>query len=179
MINLSLNDGYEIRDEINKYRKKNNLKEPDIIKNAYNKNTIFLEEELSYVTSLRITATIIDYIDYFPNISKLTFDSTGSISNEVIQKIIDKYPNLKELKINNQDSIRILDVSNLKNLEVLEITSNKNLKKINGIDKLSNLYRLSFYDNIVYSDISKQPNRKKCALLPWWGIEKILNKIQK
>lgn len=156
MINLSLNDGYEIRDEINKYRKKNNLKEPDIIKNAYNKNTIFLEEELSYVTSLRITATIIDYIDYFPNISKLTFDSTGSISNEVIQKIIDKYPNLKELKINNQDSIRILDVSNLKNLEVLEITSNKNLKKINGIDKLSNLYRLSFYDNIVYSDISIQ-----------------------
>ncbi len=32
---------------------------------------------------------------------------------------------------------------------------------------------------IVYSDISKQPNRKKCALLPWWGIEKILNNIKK
>lgn len=29
----------------------------------------------------------------------------------------------------------------------------------------------------VYSDIAKQPNRKKCALLPWWGIEKILNKL--
>ncbi len=28
---------------------------------------------------------------------------------------------------------------------------------------------------IVYDDIYKQPNRKKCALLPWWGIEKILN----
>lgn len=27
---------------------------------------------------------------------------------------------------------------------------------------------------IVYDDIYKQPNRKKCALLPWWGIEKIL-----
>ncbi|MCM1371038.1 MAG: SUF system NifU family Fe-S cluster assembly protein [Clostridium sp.] len=26
---------------------------------------------------------------------------------------------------------------------------------------------------IIYSDISKQPNRKKCALLPWWGIDKI------
>lgn len=26
---------------------------------------------------------------------------------------------------------------------------------------------------IVYEDISKQPNRKKCALLPWWGMEKI------
>ena len=28
----------------------------------------------------------------------------------------------------------------------------------------------------VYDDIYKQPNRKKCALLPWWGIEKVLNK---
>jgi len=26
----------------------------------------------------------------------------------------------------------------------------------------------------VYSDISKQPNRKKCALLTWQGIKKIL-----
>ena len=29
---------------------------------------------------------------------------------------------------------------------------------------------------IVYDDISKQPNRKKCALLSWWGIEKIVKK---
>ena len=26
----------------------------------------------------------------------------------------------------------------------------------------------------VYNDIYKQPNRKKCALLGWWGIEKSL-----
>lgn len=32
---------------------------------------------------------------------------------------------------------------------------------------------------IVYNDIAKQPNRKKCALLPWWGIEKILNELDK
>lgn len=32
---------------------------------------------------------------------------------------------------------------------------------------------------IVYDDISKQPNRKKCALLPWWGIEKVIEKIGK
>lgn len=29
---------------------------------------------------------------------------------------------------------------------------------------------------IVYDDIYKQPNRKKCALLPWWGIKKIIDK---
>ncbi len=29
---------------------------------------------------------------------------------------------------------------------------------------------------IVYDDVKKQPNRKKCALLGWWGMEKILEK---
>ena len=32
---------------------------------------------------------------------------------------------------------------------------------------------------IVYNDIYKQPNRKKCALLPWWGFEKVINKLEK
>lgn len=32
-------------------------------------------------------------------------------------------------------------------------------------------------DAIVYDDTYKQPNRKKCVLLPWWGIEKIIEKI--
>ena len=27
----------------------------------------------------------------------------------------------------------------------------------------------------VYNDIYKQPNRKKCALLPWFGFEKVIN----
>lgn len=31
---------------------------------------------------------------------------------------------------------------------------------------------------IVYDDIVKQPNRKKCALLPWWGFEKIMDEYQ-
>lgn len=31
---------------------------------------------------------------------------------------------------------------------------------------------------IVYDDIYKQPNRKKCALLPWWGIEKVIKKVK-
>lgn len=31
---------------------------------------------------------------------------------------------------------------------------------------------------IVYDDVHKNPNRKKCALLSWWGIEKILNQIE-
>ena len=31
----------------------------------------------------------------------------------------------------------------------------------------------------VYEDVSKQPNRKKCVLLPWWGIMRILKKNEK
>ena len=31
---------------------------------------------------------------------------------------------------------------------------------------------------IVFDDISRSPNREKCVLLSWWGIEKIINKIK-
>ena len=31
---------------------------------------------------------------------------------------------------------------------------------------------------IVYDDIAKNPSRKKCVLLSWWGIEKILNTLK-
>ena len=32
---------------------------------------------------------------------------------------------------------------------------------------------------IVYDDTYKQPNRKKCVLLSWWGVEKILKELDK
>lgn len=32
---------------------------------------------------------------------------------------------------------------------------------------------------VVYDNIAKQPNRKKCALLPWMGFEKVLNELKK
>lgn len=31
---------------------------------------------------------------------------------------------------------------------------------------------------IVYSDVAKQPNRKKCALLGWWGAKKSLEEME-
>lgn len=30
---------------------------------------------------------------------------------------------------------------------------------------------------IVYDDVYKQPSRKKCALLPWWGLEKVVSEV--
>lgn len=53
-------------------------------------------------------------------------------------------------------------------------------KKI--IDNFYKMIEEKEYDDVileqanVYNDIYKQPNRKKCALLAWWGIEKIINK---
>ncbi len=32
---------------------------------------------------------------------------------------------------------------------------------------------------VVYEDVSKQPSRKKCALLPWWGMEKVIREVRK
>ena len=32
---------------------------------------------------------------------------------------------------------------------------------------------------IVYDDIYRQPNRKKCALISWWGIEKAIKEVEK
>ena len=57
----------------------------------------------------------------------------------------------------------------------------KSLKDIKEIyDNYNNMIDEKEYNPDIleqanaYDDIYKQPNRKKCALLPWWGIEKIL-----
>ena len=53
---------------------------------------------------------------------------------------------------------------------------------IDILNNFSNMINENKYDEsileeaIVYDDIYLQPSRKKCALLPWWGIEKAINK---
>ncbi len=54
----------------------------------------------------------------------------------------------------------------------------------NILENFSNMLEEKPYDKeileeaIVYDDIHNQPNRKKCALLSWWGVEKVLNEIK-
>lgn len=62
----------------------------------------------------------------------------------------------------------------------------KNIKDAKKIyDNYENMINEKEYDEelleeaIVYSDIAKQPNRKKCALLPWWGIKKVIDELGK
>lgn len=60
----------------------------------------------------------------------------------------------------------------------------KTNEAINIIQNFLNMLDEKPYDEnllqeaIVYDDIHKQPNRKKCALLSWWGAEKLLNQIK-
>jgi len=60
---------------------------------------------------------------------------------------------------------------------------NKTLKDAkNIIENFENMIEEKEYQEeilkeaIVYSDISKQPNRKKCALLTWQGVKQLIEK---
>ena len=66
---------------------------------------------------------------------------------------------------------------------MIDTVLNKTINEVNNIyNNFENMVNEKEYDSevleqaIVYDDISKQPNRKKCALLPWWGIKKIIDK---
>jgi len=59
----------------------------------------------------------------------------------------------------------------------------KNIKDaLKIIDNFAEMINEREYDEellreaIVYSDISKQPNRKKCALLTWKGAKEVLER---
>lgn len=68
---------------------------------------------------------------------------------------------------------------------MIDTLLNKSINEVKVIiDNFKNMIDEKEYDSnileqaIVYDDIYKQPNRKKCALLPWWGIEKIIEKSE-
>lgn len=66
---------------------------------------------------------------------------------------------------------------------IIKLLINKTVEEaLNIIKEYENMINEIEYDSdilgeaIVYSDIYKQPNRKKCALLPVKGIKKVLQK---
>ncbi len=145
-------EGEEIRAEIDKYRKEHNIEEPEEIKKVYSRNDSFLEEELLYIKTIRITNNLIPYLQYFPNLTDIIIDCEEIIPQKDIQNIINQYPNLKRLSISEQSEIQFLDVSTLEQLQELEIKSNGALKNVIGIDKIKDLWTLTFYNNQVYSE---------------------------
>ena len=66
---------------------------------------------------------------------------------------------------------------------MIETLTNKTIEQAKEIiNNFENMIGEKEYDEnileqaIVYDEIAKQPNRKKCALLPWWGISKMIEK---
>ena len=154
-------EGEYIRAEIDKYRQEHSIAEPEEIKKVYSKNDSFLEEELLYVKTIRITNNLIPYLQYFPNLTDITIDCEEIIPQKDIQNIINQYPNLKRLSISEQSEMQSIDVSSLEQLQELEIKSNSALKRVIGIDNIKDLWSLTFYNNQVYSEKGIQDLVKK------------------
>lgn len=110
------------------------------------------------------------------NYKKINMNNESCIDNlDFIIKIEDNI--IKDIRFDGEacaistsaSSIMIKALINKTNEEALEIISNyENMidEKVYDKDLLGELN--------VYDEIYKQPNRKKCALLPSWGIKKLL-----
>lgn len=68
---------------------------------------------------------------------------------------------------------------------MVETLIGKTIDEVKNILKnYNNMINEKGYDSevleqaIVYNDVYKQPNRKKCVLLPWWGMEKAIEEIE-
>ena len=68
---------------------------------------------------------------------------------------------------------------------MIDTLINKSIEEVNTIyENFENMINEKEYDknllgsSIVYKDIAKQQSRKKCALLPWWGIKKIIQNYE-
>ena len=81
---------------------------------------------------------------------------------------------IKDYKYKQTYEYKLLNLNYSKE-EIKVLLDNLNSDKIDEL--LTKEYNKDILESaIVYDDIYRQPNRKKCALLSWWGIEKIINK---
>lgn len=108
------------------------------------------DKELESVKSLRLSRNDIEYLNYFKNVEELELDIFPSINRDDIEYIASLLPDLKILKIQEQNAIFELDLSPLKKLEELILIHNDNLMKVTIP---SNLNMLVFYDNKDFRDI--------------------------
>lgn len=110
------------------------------------------------------------------NYIKINMNNESCIDNlDFILKIEDNI--IKDIRFDGEacaistsaSSIMIKTLINKTKEEALEIITNYE----NMIDEKE--YNKTLLGELnVYDEIYKQPNRKKCALLPFWGIKKLL-----
>lgn len=157
MITFSYSLGGRLRDELNKYYRRYNISEPEEVKklSIHRRRDTFLESELEHITSLHVDEEVIENISLFKNVTSLHFDLACKLSQKDIQSVIDRFPNLTELSIIEQDDIQLLNLSNTPNLQDVKIIGNRNLLRVLGLDKLIDVFSFVFYDNIAYKNYNE------------------------
>lgn len=131
-----------------------------ILENYQNPKNKGLEDNKTYLTSNTSNESCIDEINLM-----------AKIEND---KIID-------IKFDGEACAICISSTSL----MIKTLLNKSLKEANDIyenfEDMINEKKFKkelLNDLIVYEDIAKQPSRKKCALLPWWGIKKIIEQYK-
>ena len=188
MINLPYTFGEKVRESIDNYRIKNKIPTPKEIEKLYNPKQQFLETELDLVEELYITRDCLNYLDLFKNIKVLNITCAYQFSKEQIQEIIDKYKDLEELNIANQNQVTCISLEKQPNLQSLTIRSNKNLSRIHGLNELSNLFEISIYDNpelleiyikLICAKVSREALLGKVCKLDLLHIKELLEVMPK
>ena len=139
----------------------NNLKRTIILEHFQNPKNKGLIEDDSYHKINMNNESCIDEVDLM-----VKFDG---------DKIIDIRFDGEACAICTSSTSIMIDTLIGKTKEEAKVILNNFLNMIDEKEYDENILEQAY----VYSDIAKQPNRKKCALLPWWGIEKILDQIDK
>ena len=136
----------------------NNLKRSIILEHYQNKGLI---SDSTYLTSNTNNESCIDEINLMAKIDN--------------NKIVDIRFDGEACAICTSSTSIMIDTLINKTIEEANEIYNNFENMINEKEFNKNILEQA----IVYEDIYKQPNRKKCALLPWWGIKKIIDKENK
>ena len=157
MITFSYSLGGRLRDELDKYYRRYNISEPEEVKklSIHRRRDTFLESELEHITSLHVDEEAIENIRLFPNVTSLHFDLVCKLSQKDIQSVIDRYPNLKELSIIEQNDVQLINLSSVTGLQDIKIIGNRDLIRVVGLDKLIDVFNFAFYDNIAYKNYNE------------------------
>ena len=109
----------------------------------------FTQEQLDKVTYLKVTKDDINYLNLFPNLNKIDFETFPSLTLEDLDIVNKLVPKLSCLKIKEQSALINVDFKIFNNLEELCVIHNENLEYIGSLPKLK---KLTFYDNKDFND---------------------------
>ena len=138
-----------------------NIKREIILENYQNPKNKGLVDDKDYIFQNMDSKSCIDQIDLMVK-----------VKNGVVEDI--RFDGEACAICTSSTSIMIKEATNKKVEEVKDLINNfKNMidEKEYNEEKLG--------EAIVYEDIKYQPNRKNCALLAWYGLEKVIEKVEK